>query len=442
MGIVHGGANNVPNILRMVSDKFPRTEVSVESFGQKHLCHVSTISDYISDVERSYQAGTHRAGTMRNISLVGCQQEERGGYFEEVLKVLESHPFLKEVLPWGSNSMYDNLDPGDSDDGPIMWCCAGEQTVPLQELPSGAGGTANNGGTPSRKRTVLDRLQLMPRNERPREKLIEDRTGAHADMAGLFPFRHPVAAAGFVQGATAGAESYELKDIVAFHGGDMDRVAETCGLYFHEEAKDQLIDSLMWIDEAKLNFLRRQGIRYSRIRLSGGDIYFIPRKVVHQFRTIGACISVTWHLKHKTYYVNGEPTETISATGDSENAAAQSASETERAKSPSAGPRPAQKLNKSAVGRRFGGSKGDKAPRSPSKRPVGRPPARRRRKSDTESEDSTSGSSSESDSASEEEAEPVKRRRVASAGKDAAVEDLGDDFLLEDSSELESSDSD
>jgi len=150
---------------------------------------------------------------------------------------------------------------------------------------------------------------MLPRNERPREKLVEDRTGCHADMAGLYPYRHAVAAVGFVQGMDG---VYDLKDIIAFHAGDMDRLADACGLYFQEEPKDQLLDPQFWADDAKLNQLRRMGIRYAHVRLQCDDIYFIPRKVVHQFKTVGACVSVTWHLKHRSYYsADGIPNQLI-----------------------------------------------------------------------------------------------------------------------------------
>lgn len=46
---------------------------------------------------QTYAAGTFRCGPLHQISLVGTVHEEVGGYFPDLLRLLESSPFLRLV---------------------------------------------------------------------------------------------------------------------------------------------------------------------------------------------------------------------------------------------------------------------------------------------------------------------------------------------------------
>ena len=51
-----------------------RGQVDRQEFGQARMSETIPIEDYVNAIDRTLENGTHRAGTMRTISLVGCMQ--------------------------------------------------------------------------------------------------------------------------------------------------------------------------------------------------------------------------------------------------------------------------------------------------------------------------------------------------------------------------------
>jgi predicted pyridoxine 5'-phosphate oxidase superfamily flavin-nucleotide-binding protein len=286
--IVHNAARGLPDFLEYLGDEHSNLPVKHGVLGHPRELETTTMASYKERVRENFKNGCFRFGHLDNLSLVGTASEEAGGYFPDILDMLDEIPIVSQTLPWGEKSvLHEEILRNKSNDGPILWIRPGEQSIPTGEM----------GKSPLKRRrnqaiNELQNLKYLPRSSVERENVFEDRTPAHADHVGFGPDRQTTAAVGILKCVRC-EESHEYnrisKDAICFAASSFYYLVEKMQMDLHEPPMSQ---TLSWLDEGKLNQLHREGVKYARVPLADNDIYFLPRNIIHQFRTVSATCSI------------------------------------------------------------------------------------------------------------------------------------------------------
>ena len=96
--IVHNAAKGLPDFLEYLGDEHPTLPVKHGVIGHPRELETTTMTVYRDKVRDHFCAGTFRYGHLDNLSLVGTASEEAGGFFPDILDMLDEIPILSLVI--------------------------------------------------------------------------------------------------------------------------------------------------------------------------------------------------------------------------------------------------------------------------------------------------------------------------------------------------------